>query len=264
MVNLIKEINKLYIAKLGRKIISFFSDVGYGFILFLFSIFYLKDFFRKREEILKQMYYAGVHTFVILFLVSTITGAVLALKIGIELKKYGIEPRIGNIVITTLTREMSPLISAFVLIAAVGAAFAAEISSMKQHGEVDALIMMSVSPIKFLVMPRITALAVIFPVLNIYFTFFGVISAGLISISTLGVKWNTYYKFILDGLDFKDLYVGLLKSAVFGILVAVVGCTKGLRAKEGALAVGTATRSTVIVSFLFILIVGALLTTVFY
>lgn len=253
-----------FFENIGSELFSKLSDIGYGVILFFKVIFYLKNIFQKRFDIVKQMYIAGVKSFLVVTIVSLFTGMILAFQFGIELKNFGIETRIGQLIIATLTREMSPFVSAIVLISSVGSAIAAEIATMKESEEIDALIMMSISPVKFLVMPRLVAMSIIFPLVCVYFTFFGVFGAAVIAINNLGITWNVFYKFVLAGLHFKAVYVGLLKSFVFGILVTLASCTKGLRATGGALGVGHATRSSVISSFLLVLIVGFYITTLFY
>lgn len=249
---------------IGGRIIEMVDFAGYAIILLANTILYLRNIIDKRKEIVKQMYIAGVKSFLVASIVALFTGMILSLQAGFEMKKFGQQAFVGNLVMASMTREMSPFVGAVVLIASVGSAIAAEIATMKVSEEIDALMMMRISPIKFLVMPRVVALAIMFPVVAIYFTFLGVIGGGLVAFSQLDVSWELYYKHAMDSLQFKDVYVGLMKSLIFGVIVSIVSCAKGLRAYGGALGVGQATRSSVIASFLLILINGYFITAIFF
>lgn len=249
---------------LGENIVRSFTEMGYGVVLFFKSLFYMKNIFQKRSDIIHQIYNAGVRSFIVATVVAIFTGMILGLQFGIEMKEFGMEGRLGQLVMAVLTREMSPFVSAIVLISSVGSAIAAEIATMHESEEIDALIMMSISPVKFLVMPRLVAMALIFPIVCTYFTFFGCIGAGIIANSQIGINYQQFYKWAKAGLHFKAYTVGITKSFVFGIVVTIACCTKGLNAKGGALGVGQATRTSVIVSFLLVLILGLYITSMFY
>jgi phospholipid/cholesterol/gamma-HCH transport system permease protein len=248
----------------GAKIIEVISFAGYCIALFIQSMRFLPKMWEKRKEIIYQMYVAGVKSFLMASVVALFTGMILSLQTGIEMRNFGQASLVGRLVIATLTREMAPFISAIVLIASVGSTIAAEISTMKVSEEIDALEMMSISPLKFLVMPRIIALAAVFPLTSVYFTFIGTFGGGVVANYQLDVPWPLYYQEVLAGLHFKATYVGLLKSFVFGIVVAVVSSAHGLIAKNGAIGVGHATRSSVIASFLLVLVIGYYITSIFF
>ena len=214
--------------------------------------------------IFSQMYNAGVRTFLVVSIVALFTGMILALQSGIELMEFGLEDQVGNLVIATLSREMAPFTASIILIAAVGSAMAAEIGTMKVSEEIDALEIMSINPIRFLVMPRVVALAIMLPVATIYSNILGVIGGALVAESHLNVSFATFYLHVLQSLHFKAVYVGLLKSFVFGIAIASVSCAKGLKTENGAMGVGKATRDSVVASFLIVLIVGYFITELFY
>lgn len=248
----------------GGKIIEITAFAGYCLVLFGKTVSYFPSMWDKRRSIIFQMYIAGVKSFIVVSVVALFTGMILSLQTGMEMRNFGQASLIGRLVIVTLTREMSPFISAIVLIASVGSTIAAEISTMKVSEEIDALEMMSISPVKFLVMPRMIALAAVFPLTSVYFTFIGSFGGGIVANYQLDVQWPLYYREVLAGLHFKATYVGLLKSFVFGIVVAVVSSAHGLLAKNGVIGVGQATRSSVIASFLMVLILGYYLTAMFF
>jgi len=141
---------------------------------------------------------------------------------------------------------------------------AAEIATMKVSDEIDALIMMSISPIKFLMMPRVVSLAIMLPTVTIYTIFIGTLGGAIISSTQLHVSFDVYYVHVLNALKFKAAYVAILKSFIFGIIISSFSCSYGFRAKNGAIGVGKATRSSVIYSFLMVLISGYFITSIFY
>ncbi len=264
MIEKIKHAVINFISNIGANTLNIIEMMGYCMLLFLEVAYYSKALFEKRREILKQMYYAGVKTFIVVTIVALFTGMILALQTGLELKPYQQQVLVGNIIIATLTREMAPFVTAIILIAAVGSTMAAEIGTMTVSEEIDALEMMAISPVKFLVMPRVIALAIILPVATIYTNLLGSIGGGIVAYFQLDVSFDVYYTHILDSLHFKATYVGLLKALVFGIMVSTISCANGLKATNGALGVGKATRNSVVSSFLMVLIVGYYITALFY
>jgi len=249
---------------IGSHILDVVDFSGYCLIMFFQTVPELRRMWVKRKEILNQMYIAGIKSFLVLSVVALFTGMILSLQSGIELRNLGQGTLVGRLIIVTLTREMSPFVSAIVLIASVGSAIAAEIATMKVSEEIDALEMMSINPLNFLVMPRMVALAAVFPLMCVYFTFIGVVGGGLIAYYQLNISWQMYYLEVLRGLHFKATYVGLLKSFMFGVVVSLVSASHGLRAKNGVIGVGHATRASVIASFLMVLILGYFVTAIFF
>lgn len=253
-----------FLARIGLRVMMFLDFAGFTIILFVKSIYYLKNVFARRTEIIRQMFNAGARTFAVITVVSLFTGMILTLQTGIVLKDYGIEETIGNIVIATLTREMGPFTAAILMIASIGSAMAAEIGTMRVSEEIDALEVMSINPVDFLVMPRVLALTVMMPVATVYVIVLGVVGGAIIAESHLGISYHTFYLHVLESLWFKATYVGLFKSTVFGMIIASISCAHGLRAKDGARGVGHATRNSVVASFLMILIIGYYITDIFF
>jgi phospholipid/cholesterol/gamma-HCH transport system permease protein len=249
---------------LGRRFTEIVELSGFTIVLLAKAIYHCKSSFSKRKEIFKQMYIAGVKSLVVCSLVAVFVGMILALQTGIELMRFQQQNYVGDLVITTMTREMGPLMTGIIIIASVGSAMAAEIATMKVSEEIDALEMMSISPVRFLVMPRLVALAVMVPVSTIYVIALGTIGGAVVSYFQLGVPYEVYYNRVVEALRFKATYVGLLKSHIFGIIIAAISCAQGMRATNGAMGVGKATRSTVVASFLMVLITGYFITAFFY
>jgi phospholipid/cholesterol/gamma-HCH transport system permease protein len=253
-----------WLSFVGSGILGMLRDTGFTLILLLETLYYLKNGFTKWREIIKQMYIAGVKSLIVCSVVALFTGMILALQAGIEFAVYQQQAMIGNLVIASMTREMGPFMTAIVLTASVGSAMAAEIGTMKVSEEIDALEMMSISPVKFLVMPRVVALSIILPVMTVYTNALGTLGGAVVAKYQLLVPYDIYYAHVLESLKFKATYVGLLKSFVFGIIISGVSCAQGLLARDGAMGVGKATRSSVIISFLMVLIVGYFITSIFY
>ncbi|MFC1668945.1 MlaE family ABC transporter permease [Spirochaetota bacterium] len=252
------------LAKIGRRVIEAINFAGYTIVLLLKVIYYLKDIIKRRHDIAKQMYFAGVKTFSVISVVALFTGMVVALQTGLEMSEFNMQHRLGNVVIATLTREMGPFMSAIILIAAVGSAIAAEVGTMKVSEEIDALEMMSVSPVSYLVMPRVIALSIMAPIAAIYTNVLGTIGGAIVANSHLNIPFPSFYERVLQSLHFKAVYVGLFKSFIFGIIMSIISCAHGLKAENGALGVGKATRNSVVASFLMVLIIGYFITELFF
>ncbi|MBN1533564.1 MAG: ABC transporter permease [Spirochaetes bacterium] len=249
---------------IGERLIDVAVFSGFTIVLLMKSTYYLKNIVRRRREVFRQMYYAGVKTLMVVSIVAMFTGMILTLQTGLALKDFNLEETIGNVLIATLTREMGPFSAAIILIASVGSAMAAEIGTMKVSEEIDALVVMSISPVYYLVMPRIVALTIMLPVATIYVDVLGVIGGAIIARSHLGIPFDNFYAHVMESLHFKPVYVGLFKATIFGMLISSISCAQGLRAKNGALGVGRATRNAVVASFLMVLIVGYYITEMFF
>jgi phospholipid/cholesterol/gamma-HCH transport system permease protein len=249
---------------IGQRLIEFLDQAGFTILLLFEVLYFLKDIFKGIRETMKQMYIAGVKTFLVCSLVGVFTGMILALQTGIEMRQFGQQALIGQLIIASMTREMGPFMSAIILTASVGSAMAAEIGTMKVSDEIDALVLMSINPVRFLVMPRVVGLGSVMPLVSIYITTLACMGGAVIANTVLNVSFNVYWKYLYRGIHFKAMYVGLLKAFVFGILISIISCAYGMRATSGELGVGNATRASVVASFLMVLIVGYFITALFY
>jgi phospholipid/cholesterol/gamma-HCH transport system permease protein len=219
---------------------------------------------RNRQEVLFQMYVTGIKSLGVITVVAMFTGMILALQTGLELRRFGQEVNIGTAVTVVMVREMGPFMTGLVIAASVGSAIAAQLATMTVSEEIAALEVMSIDPIRFLVMPRLAALLVMMPILTIYMNILGVLGGAIVGQTQLGVSLTAYFDNAIQYAENKDLYVGLFKALIFGIIITTVACQQGFQAKEGAMGVGQATRRTVIISFLTILALGYMITRVFY
>lgn len=219
---------------------------------------------RARREIVGQMFISGIKSLGVITVVALFTGMILALQTGIELARFNQEVNIGTAVMVSMLREMGPFMTGLILAACVGSAIAAQLGTMSVSEEVAALEVMSIDPVRFLVMPRLVAMAVMTPMLAFYTCVVGVIGGGIVGKTQLGVSWAAYIDNATRFAEVKDLYVGLLKALIFGVIITIISCNEGFGASEGAVGVGKATRRSVIASFLMILITGYFVTRFFY
>ncbi|MHC4924379.1 MAG: MlaE family ABC transporter permease [Planctomycetota bacterium] len=259
----------------GRTIIEGTLGAGYTLrLLYLASrrLFNPRHPGREFRAMVVQMFDHGVKAIPVVTLVAVFTGMILSLQTGLEIRDFGAEDTVGQIVSASLFREMGPLITAIILTATSGAACAAEIGTMRVSEEIDALEMMSIDPVRFLVLPRIMALGFMCFLLTILTDVAGVLGGALVAHTNLGVSYGVYMKgaretladeFMFGYLS-KHVYSGLFKAYVFGILIGTVGCAQGLLASGGALGVGRAVRRAVVISIVLILVLGYYMTWGFY
>ena len=219
---------------------------------------------RNRADVWKQLYMVGIKSLPVVSIVALFTGMILALQAGLILRQYGQEVNIGTLVCVSLFREMGPFMTALVVAASVGSSIAAQMGTMTVSEEISALDVMGISPLRYLVMPRLIALAVMMPMLALYSNMLGIFGGAIVGATQLDISMQAYFDNAFRYADNKDLYVGLFKSFLFGLIIVTVSCYQGFRASNGAVGVGRATRQSVIVSFLLILIIGYFVTRAFF
>ncbi|MDD5483158.1 MAG: ABC transporter permease [Kiritimatiellae bacterium] len=252
--------------RLGRVILVSCRNAGRSLLILWEALLDLRFAFSRRSRpfVLQQLYITGIKSLGVITVVGMFTGMILALQTGLELRKFGQEVNIGAAVMITMLREMGPFMTAMILAASVGASFAAELGTMVVSEEIAALEVMSISPVRFLVMPRLAAMMVMTPLLTFYACMIGVMGGAIVGSTQLGVAFNAYMDNAVRWAENKDLYIGLLKAFVFGIMITIISCHQGFSTTEGAVGVGRATRRSVIISFLSLLIVGYIITRLFY
>lgn len=249
---------------LGRLGLKGLRSLGRCLLLVGEAFLFLPLFYRSREEIVRQMYLSGIRSFGVTSIVAFFTGMILSLQSGVILRDYGQEMRVGTLVAQAICREMGPFMTALILSASVGSAIAAQLGTMAVSEEIAALEVMSINPIRFLVMPRLLAMMLMCPVLTVYTDLIGILGGGLVAVTQLDVSWSSYYENVLFMLTAKEIWIGILKAWVFSIIIVAVSCYQGMSARDGAVGVGIATRRSVVISFLAILIIGYFITRLFY
>ena len=206
---------------------------------------------------------SGVDALPIIALIGVLLGLILAFQSAIPMRRFGADIFVADLLGIAMLREMGPLITAIILAGRSGSAFAAELGTMKVREEIDALRTMGLEPVRFLVLPRVIAAVAMIPVLTVFANLFGLMG-GAIVMRSLGYPLVTYVNQVLSAVTVGDLMGGLLKSFVYGIVVAAVGCLRGLETKTGASAVGQSTTSAVVSGIVLIAIVDGLFAVVFH
>lgn len=254
------------LGRVGRTVLFACRATGRATLLLLEAVRSLPYMFKRRarREIVVQMFASGIQSLGVITVVAVFTGMILALQTGIELRRFSQEAHIGTAVMVSMLREMGPFMTGLILAACVGSAMAAQIGTMVVSEEVAALEIMSINPVRFLVTPRLVAMCVMTPLLAFYTCIMGVLGGGFVGITQLGVSWDAYIDNATRFARNKDLYVGLLKAVVFGVIITTVSCHAGFSTTQGAVGVGFSTRKAVIGSFLLILVAGYFITQLFY
>jgi phospholipid/cholesterol/gamma-HCH transport system permease protein len=213
---------------------------------------------------ISEMVKAGYNSVPIISVISFFVGIILALQAAYQLKRVGALIYVANLVGVSLTRELSPILTAIVVSGRSGSAFAAEIGSMKAAEEVDALVTMGINPVRFLVSPKLIALMVMVPALTVLSDIIGISGGFLLSVSVLEIHPYNYYQQTINALLVKDVFTGLIKAWAFGIVITLVGAYQGFKVEGGAEEVGRRTTSSVVTSIFLVIIFDLFFTMLFY
>ncbi|MCM2274829.1 MAG: ABC transporter permease [Candidatus Didemnitutus sp.] len=218
--------------------------------------------FRWRDCLL-EMQQCGAQALPIVGLISFLVGIILAYQGAVQLRQFGADIYVADMVGVAVVREMGPLMAAIVLAGRTGAAFAATLGNMKANEEIDALDTLGVSPIDFLVMPRLVALLAMMPLLALYSNVLGIFGGLVISRAILDIPASLYWAETKTIVDLSDLFTGLIKAGVFGLLVGVSGCLRGLQAERSAAGVGRAATAAVVTGILLIIVSDTVFAVIF-
>ena len=192
-------------------------------------------------------------------LISFLTGLILAFVGAIQLRQFGAGIFVANLVAVAMNREMGAIMTGVIMAGRTGAAFAAQIGSMKVSEEIDALKTLAISPMDFLVSPRLAALFLMMPLLVLYSDLVGILGGACVGIGMLNITWVQYWNQTIGSFGISDVLTGLVKSAVFGGIVAMAGCQRGMQCGNNAAAVGNAATSAVVVAITWIVASDALI-----
>ncbi len=206
----------------------------------------------------------GVRALPILSLITFFIGLILALQSAYELSKLGAMNLVAKAVALSMSRELGPLITAIVVIGRSGSAFAAEIGTMKVTEEIDALEVMAINPVHFLVAPKFLAMVIMLPCLTIWANTMGILGGSLFGVAQADFTFSRYIQTSIESLYLRDILSGLAKSVMFGIVITAVGCFEGLSTGGGAEQVGHSTTRSVVVSILLVVIVDLVFTAIFF
>ncbi len=206
----------------------------------------------------------GAEALPIVTLVSFLVGVILAFVSAVQLKQFGAQIYVANLVGVAMTREMGALMSAILMAGRTGAAFAAELGTMKVTQELDAFTTAGFSVVEFLVLPRVLGLVLMMPLLCLYADFVGILGGAAIGVGMLDLSWTMYIQQTTHAVSLGDTIGGVFKSAVYGGLIALAGCWRGLQAGSSASAVGRAATSAVVTSVVAIILACGVFAFLFY
>jgi len=252
-----------FLENIGSKILFFLNYIG-SLTLLTFSS--LKKMFKikKKSEILKYIYEIGTESFPLVGIIAFFTGMVLVMETAHALKKFGAEMYSGGLVSISMIRELGPVLVALIVAGRVGASIAAEIGVMKITEQIDALEVMAVDPISYLVSPKVVAGIISLPSLFILSFFISIIGGFFVGVFMIGISSGVFLYQSFKYIGIKDLIVGLIKVIVFSIIIVNASSHEGLKTYGGAEGVGNASTNAVVISFFLIILSNLILTGIFY
>ena len=237
-----------------KAILNFIDQTGEVIVLLGRTLYWCKSIWRRRGQVAKQMYEVGNRSLGICALTACVVGMILSLQAGYQLKQYGAERALGVLVGLSIIKEFGPVITAFILAGRIGSSFAAEIGSMVVYEEVDALETMGVNPVGYLSMPRFVACVLIVPVLVVYADVIGLLGGALVGETYVGLRSKDFFDEFFRIAEWSDILKSLVKSVIFGGIIATIGCFQGFKTSGGPEGVGRTTTQSVVRSLLLILI----------
>jgi phospholipid/cholesterol/gamma-HCH transport system permease protein len=192
-------------------------------------------------------------------MISFLTGLIFAFVGAIQLRQFGAGIYVANLVAVAMAREMGAIMTGIIMAGRTGAAFAAQIGSMKVSEEIDALRTLAISPMDFLVSPRLLALCLMMPLLVLYSDLVGILGGAFVGLTFLGITWTQYWNQTVGSMGLVDITTGLVKAAIFGVIVAMAGCQRGMKCGNDAAAVGNAATSAVVLGITWIVAADAII-----
>lgn len=256
-------------------VINFIGSIGRAFIAFLAATGRVTEFaFSAISHVFRPPFYVrsifvqfmeiGYYSLPVVGLTALFTGMVLALQSYTGFSRFSAEGAIATVVVLSVTRELGPVLAGLMVAGRVGAAMAAEIGTMRVTEQIDALKTLSTNPQKYLIAPRLLAGMLMLPCLVIIADLIGVFGGFLVGVYRLDFNAASYLKQTVDYLEMMDVVSGLVKAAVFGFIISLMGCYQGYRSGRGAQGVGQATTKAVVGASTLILISNYLLTSIFF
>ena len=251
-----------FFTNIGNVSLFYLREMG-RMVIFLFSFLYLALQRPLRlRKIIKEMHFIGVNSMFVIALTAAFAGMVLGLQGYYTLRQFGSEGLLGSAVALSLIRELGPVLAAIMVTARAGSAMAAEIGIMKISEQIDALDVMTINPVKFLVVPKMLAGIIVLPLLVSIFDVIGIFGGYIVGVKLLGVNSGTFFYEMQSGVVFRDVYSGIVKSIVFGVVLTWVCCYKGYYSGHGAKGVSKATTEAVVLSAVLILVWDYFLTSI--
>jgi len=236
-------------------LLNFLGETAVSFVRLITG----KAYFR-RDEFVCIVQRCGADALGLVSLISILVGVILAFIGAIQLKLFGAQIFIADIVGIAMARVMGAVMTGIIMSGRTGASFAAELGIMQVNEEVDALKTLGISPVEFLVMPRVLALVIMMPLLTLYADFMGILGGFVVSTGFLGINRVEYWHHTQSAVKLTNVWIGLVHSVVFGIIIAIAGCLRGMQCERSSSGVGEATTSAVVTAITSIVVATAIIT----
>jgi phospholipid/cholesterol/gamma-HCH transport system permease protein len=257
-----------FIEELGHEAISYWQGLD-DFLRFLGEVtiaFARLPFGQarfRRVDLMTTIQDCGANAFGIVTLVAFLVGLILAFEGAVQLQQFGATIYVADLVGIAMSRDMGAMMAAIIMAGRTGAAFAAQLGSMKVTQEIDALTTMGISPLEFLVLPRVLALFLMMPLLCIYSDCLGVAGGAFVSAAMLHIPLGTYMRETQAAVTLTDIFGGVFKAAIYGIIVAVAGCLRGFQCGNSSSAVGDAATEAVVTGIVYVIVACGIFAFVF-
>jgi len=268
------------VKKISKEKISLFEKLGSLFyegiqifqesVILFSNIFYwavaafFKKKLRRRGEVVSQSILIGVNALPIIALIAFLIGLILALQSAAQLRQFGANIYVADLVAVALISEMGPLITAIMVAGRSGSAIAAEIATMQVSEEIDALKVMGIDPVPYLVVPKLYSSIITLPLLTIFANLIGILGGLLIGVTYLDLDVISFYNEVISVIRYKEIFTSLIKSLCFAVIIVITAAFFGFRAKGGAEDVGRATTTSVVVSIFMVIAIDSILSMIFY
>jgi phospholipid/cholesterol/gamma-HCH transport system permease protein len=243
-----------------RENLAMIEFVGEVFVAFLKMLVGKAQF--RRADLFLIIQESGAEALPIVSLISLLVGLILAFIGALQLKMFGAQIYVASFVGIGMTRVMAAVMTGVIMAGRTGASFAAELGTMQVNEEIDALITLGISPMEFLVLPRVLALSLMMPLLCLYADLISMLGGLIVGVGVLDLNFTEYYNQTQQAVKLHDVWIGLFSSLVFGVLVALAGCLRGMQSGRSASAVGEATTSAVVAGIVSITVATAIITVV--
>jgi phospholipid/cholesterol/gamma-HCH transport system permease protein len=243
----------------AKEMLAFLGDMTVTFL----ALLRMKARYRASDLFL-LIQQCGAQALPIVTLISFLVGVILAFVGAVQLKQFGAQIYVADLVGIAMMREMGAMMTGIIMAGRTGAAFAAQLGTMKVTQEVDALTTAGFSPLEFLVLPRVMALILMMPLLCLYADFVGVIGGAVIGVGMLDLSWTTYFNETANAISLTDIAGGVFKASVYGVLIALSGCLRGLQCGNSSSAVGDAATSAVVTGIVAIVMACGIFAVIFY
>jgi phospholipid/cholesterol/gamma-HCH transport system permease protein len=241
------------------EMLQFLGEMSITFV----RLFRMKVRFRAVDLFL-LIQQCGAEALPIVTLISFLVGVILAFVGAVELKQFGAQIYVADLVGIAMVHDMAAMMTGIIMAGRTGAAFAAQLGTMKVTQELDAFTTMGFSPLEFLVLPRVIALVLMMPLLCLYSDFVGVMGGAAIGVGMLDLSWTTYFRETTNAINMTDVLGGVFKGAVYGVLIALAGCLRGMQCGSSSSAVGDAATSAVVTGIVAIVVACGIFAVVFY